>query len=187
MNITEKAKEYAKGKALEAITSAIEQAYVDGYNDGMQFLDISLKEDIETSETDVVYVDLGLPSGTRWSSDYLMDNSDYNMLTYVEASRKNIPTVEQYEELCNECLVTSNDDGIEFRGINGNSIIIRYITIEMTTCYQKTFGFWLKDDGEGNYKYCACNIYNSFNPSDANKENMFMGLRIPVMLVCKYA
>lgn len=31
MNITERSKEYAKGKALDAITAAIEQAYADGY------------------------------------------------------------------------------------------------------------------------------------------------------------
>ena len=32
MNIVEKSKQYAQGKALEAMTSAIEKAYADGYN-----------------------------------------------------------------------------------------------------------------------------------------------------------
>ena len=36
MDIIEKSKEYAKGKAIDALTAAIEQAYVDGYNDGLK-------------------------------------------------------------------------------------------------------------------------------------------------------
>ena len=34
MNVIEKAKEYAKGKALGVISYAIVQAYADGYNEG---------------------------------------------------------------------------------------------------------------------------------------------------------
>lgn len=35
MNITEKAKEYADGKAFSAITTAIEEAYAASYKDGL--------------------------------------------------------------------------------------------------------------------------------------------------------
>jgi hypothetical protein len=54
MNITERSKEYAKGKALDAITAAIEQAYADGYNDGLKHLE---NEKLEAIKDGVEYVD----------------------------------------------------------------------------------------------------------------------------------
>lgn len=65
MNIKEKSKLYAEGKALEAISTAIEQAYEAGYHDGLKHYE---NERLEAIKDGVEYVDLGLPSGTMWSS-----------------------------------------------------------------------------------------------------------------------
>ena len=70
--IEDKAKEYAEGKALSAMTSAIEQAYIDGYNAGFQDGLNHQKPPIEVIDG-VEYVDLGLPSGTKWSKTYFYD------------------------------------------------------------------------------------------------------------------
>lgn len=65
MNIKEKSKLYAEEKALEAISTAIEQAYEAGYHDGLKHCE---NERLEVIKDGVEYVDLGLPSGTMWSS-----------------------------------------------------------------------------------------------------------------------
>ena len=74
MSIEEKSKEYAKGKALDAMTAAIEQAYADGYNDGLKHFE---NEKIERMKDGVDYKDLGLTSKTLWSSHCVMDKEEY--------------------------------------------------------------------------------------------------------------
>ena len=52
---------------------------------------------------DPIWVDLGLPSGTLWSSEYL------GSLTFEEAQREfqqMIPSIEQYQELATKCKTT---------------------------------------------------------------------------------
>ena len=74
MNIKESAKAYAEGKAVDALTAAIEQAYADGYNAGFNDGLASKKDDLPADfDNGVEYVDLGLPSGTKWGADYLKD------------------------------------------------------------------------------------------------------------------
>ena len=186
MNITEKSKEYAKGKALEAITTAIEQAYADGYNDGLKHLE---KEKLEAMKDGVEYVDLGLPSGTLWSSNYIKKtNSNKGCLPYLEASKLNLPTKEQFEELCRECFSsyanTTKYHGIKFTGTNGESIVIEYFTCnELANLDTKNvFNFWLKDDDNSNERLSA-NIKIENNKAIPIFEKIYMGLKLPVMLV----
>lgn len=186
MNITEKSKEYAKGKALEVITAAIEQAYEDGYNDGMRHIE---NEKLEAIKDGVEYVDLCLPSGTLWSSRYLKnDKGNKGCLPYLEASKLNLPTKEQFEELCRECFPsvanTTNYHGIKFIGKNGESIIIEYFTCnELANLDTKNvFNFWLKDDENSNERLSA-NIKIENNKAIPIFENVYMGLKLPIMLV----
>lgn len=178
MDISEKAKEYAKDKALEAITSAIEKAYADGYNEGLQQQD---NQKLEDAQTGVTYVDLGLTSGTLWASDYIEKR-----LTYLEASKLSIPTFEQYEELYNECLVESCPKGIKFTGRNGHYIVIDYINVQQVAkSKQATFYFWLEDGEEGNERYCACSPYEGSLLTNPWKYKLFMGIKLSVLLVHK--
>ena len=76
MEIKEKAKSYAEGKALDSITAAIEHAYEEGYKDGYKDGVSNLEPLIlQGNHEDIEYVDLGLPSGTKWPSDYLRDKN----------------------------------------------------------------------------------------------------------------
>ena len=68
MDIIEKAKEYAEEKAIKGINALVEQAYLDGYNDGLKHHE---NEKLALIKDGVEYVDLGLPSGTLWSLKYV--------------------------------------------------------------------------------------------------------------------
>ena len=75
MNILENAKKYAEGKANKAITKAIADAYVEGYKAGYKDREEEIPMDLRDNKTE--YVDLGLPSGTLWASDYEKSNGEY--------------------------------------------------------------------------------------------------------------
>ena len=73
------------------------------------------------------YVDLGLPSGTKWKNANEENSADaeYDFYTYDEAIAAfgdKLPTKEQCEELKGECQWTWNGSGYEVTGPNGNSI-----------------------------------------------------------------
>ena len=187
MNITERSKQYAQGKALEAITAAIEKAYQDGYNDGLNHLEL---EKMEAAKTGVKYVDLGLSSGTLWSKCYLGEGED--LYSYLDASKFNIPTKEQYEELFKEskvCYLKNCYDvriGIKFIGPNGGEIQILYKRIQdldATNSKNQSFYFWIKDDEAGDKKNCAGIITDDQDIMETPVNKIFMGLKLPVMLV----
>lgn len=176
MDITEKSKEYAKGVSLEAITSAIEKAYADGFNAGM---DYQANKKVIDAETGVTYVDLGLPSGTLWASDYVRKDSAAQLFLYTEASNLNIPSLEQYEELRRECDYEFFSDRVSFTGKNGKSIEISYCFIRRySDVFKNTFVFWLKS------KKGFCTVaYVERTVDFFNTFNVFMGHRMPVLLV----
>ena len=101
MDIKEKAKAYAEGKALSAINMAIEEAYAagyqEGYNDG--FAGRVMPEPPQKYRP-LTYIDLELPSGTRWAVNYLTNTNELiECLTFESANIFNIPTLKQYQEL----------------------------------------------------------------------------------------
>ena len=192
MDIKDKAKEYAGGKALEAITSAIEEAYANGYRDG--YKDGVSKADVEPP-VEVVdgvrYVDLGLPSGKKWSFEYFVDKKsrfrDYKKFTYEEASKLNIPTKKDFLELINCCKMISkkNVDNKVYQCDFLEKLKGKYIQVHRT--YAETasstkefdsFAFWLRDDNpEGDDRLCV----------DGSTQDLlgkvYMGYKLPIMLV----
>ncbi len=183
MEIKELAKEYAEGKALDAMTTVIEQAYADGYNDGMQHREKLILDSIVDG---VQYVDLQLPTGKMWSSTYLKDKDLYSLLPYCEASKLHIPTEEDFYELCNHCVkdycLMRDLMGIRFRGINGSEIVIPFSNVDIINAsFSSSFSFWLKDDEESTEKkhtFCTSN-----NGIVGHVKKIFMGYKLPVMLV----
>lgn len=175
MDIIERGKKYAEGKALSALSSVIEQAYIDGYNDGLKHLE---NEKLEAIKDGVEYVDLGL-KGALWSSKYVNPN-----MTYLEASKLNLPTKEQFEDLCRESFTRKLQTGFKFIGINGESIIIDYYPNDPFDQLDQRakFNFWLKDDEDSNERLSASVIIVN-NKIIPNFEKVFMGLKLPVMLV----
>lgn len=82
MTVVECAKEYAEGKINDALNKVIVEAYMAGYNSG--YKDGYDKVVKETSSDDIEYVDLGLPSGTLWSSNYLEDENNETVYVFAE-------------------------------------------------------------------------------------------------------
>ena len=75
------------------------------------------------------WVDLGLPSGTKWKNANEVNVADtvYNFYTYDEAVAAfgdALPTKEQWEELKDNCQWTWNDSGYTVTGPNGHSIVL---------------------------------------------------------------
>ena len=184
MNITEKSKEYAEGKAIDAISAAIEQAYVDGYNDGLKHYE---NERLESIVDGVEYIDLKLTSETKWASGYLKEKASLGWFAYEDASKLNLPTKEDFEELCKECAIDNylytNNKGIMFTGKNGKKIEIPYIkAIHVTDDnVNDSIAFWLKNEGEDTQKEYA-RVNSSRKVLDVKT---FMGYKLPVLLVLK--
>jgi uncharacterized protein (TIGR02145 family) len=68
------------------------------------------------------FVDLGLPSGTKWETQNQTD-----LYTYDQAESKfgnRLPTKDQWEELKAECQWTWNGSGYKVVGPSGNSIVL---------------------------------------------------------------
>ena len=92
MNI-DKAKKYAEGKVADALSQVVADAYLAGYNAGYQDGIDKVAKDSVSEETE--FVDLGLPSGTIWSSDYVKtDNGNVVYVTKENSVDHDIPTFE---------------------------------------------------------------------------------------------
>ena len=105
MEIQERANKYASEKTNEVMIQAIAQAYRDGYQDGYKDCEKEIPLEVQKDKTE--FVDLGLPSGKKWSFAYLKDKKDFygnsKKLTYEQASKYNIPTKDDYLELVKFC------------------------------------------------------------------------------------
>ena len=83
MSNIDNAKLYAEGKVAEALKQVVADAYMAGYNAGYQDGVDKLAKDSVSEE--IEFVDLGLPSGTLWASDYVKDGDEVLFLPYSEA------------------------------------------------------------------------------------------------------
>lgn len=185
MDIKEKAKAYAEGKAQDAITTAIEEAYAagykDGYNEGLSSRDnLSPNEIVEGVE----YVDLGLPSGTKWANDFLRDeNGKIKLFHYDEARNYNVPNPMQFREfleytsrsLYEECFTGKRSTRI--LGANGYEFFWGKLqsTIANISPSKFDFMFWLKDMVEKGSERNAV--------QDSKIVNIFKGHKLPIILV----
>lgn len=184
MNKIDKAKEYAEGKVTEALNKVVADAYMAGYNAGYQDGYNKVVKDSVTEDTE--YVDLGLPSGTLWASDYIKDGDDVLFLPYSEALQYNIPTEEQVDELREYCEISikydEDDNYVHIvLGPNGNSIVFKghgYKTFAELKDTETAY-FW--------------QVYNSDKPKAVfvpypsapyiNAVYLFPGYRIPIWTV----
>ena len=184
MNIKEKSKEYAEGKALSAITSAIEDAYVAGYNDGLKHYE---NEKLEAAKRGVKFKDWDLESGLSWSDDYVKDKAGVTeKMTYQEAANLDIPTIKDFQDFMSNCAINYVNEthfhGLKFTGKNGAEIKLNYEFHEgQNDKGQNCVIFWLKseeEDNERSYAYiCA--------PDRWMILKTFMGYKLPVVLVSK--
>lgn len=186
MDIQEIANSYAEGKANEAITKAIAQAYLDGYKDGYK----SGKENTQIEcNDDVEFVDLGLPSGTLWSSDFVKDSEGkVRYLPYMEAKGYPLPSIEQWKELgkCCQWIGRYSTNTVDCTGPNGNVISFLLTGYFNTTkkVERRAVYLWLysKDTDKKN---SVCIEYDKDNPGNPFPilENSFVGFKLPIRLV----
>lgn len=181
-NLFEKADKYATGKANEAITNAIAQAYVEGYKAGYNDRELEIPVDLRDNKTE--YVDLGLPSGTLWATKYESIGNNDIIYTYDEVQNLNIPTKEQVEELLKYCkikYVYKTGYKVFLRllilGPNGNSIefnVTGYKGVDSIE-YEEEVYFWIKE-------YNGYNAWRIFNDGNSFCK-MFTGYRLKARLV----
>ena len=186
MDITDKSKEYAEGKALSAITSAIEDAYAAGYQEGYAAgYENRDKPEEPAKYNNVSYINLDLPSGTQWATGYLTKaNGEIELLRFINARNYNIPTIKQFQELL---------DNTEQLKIN---IKGQLVTEFVSTCNHARF--WLPNGcynyngfhKEDNYMFWLKESFNSvkgifaFGPTIHDLEQNTLYYR-PVLLVSK--
>lgn len=180
----DKAKEYAEGKVTEALAQVVADAYMAGYNVGYQ--DGYNKVVKDSASEDVEYVDLGLPSGTLWASDYVKEGDDVLFLPYPEALKYSIPAEEQVDELQEYCEISikyeDNDNYVHVvLGPNGNSIVFKGHGYKALTELKniKTAYFWqVYDDAEPKSVYVPY-----LNGPNINAQYLFPGYKVPIWMV----
>jgi len=188
MKLEEVSKKYAEGKALNVISAAIGQAFKDGYNYGVQEGFFNSKQ-TKVVIDDIEYVDLALPSGTKWSSKIFepkgKNGKTTSIFTHEEAMKYNIPTVNQFNELIEYCIKTlrsrllnnRRQNIVDFVGTNGELITFDFPIIKQGNSYFKLndIMFWLKGDSKSEKEgLCA---------SEKGVVEWFKGSEIPIMLV----
>lgn len=168
MELNEQAREYAIN-VLEEQIGIVAKAYMDGYN--------AAKGIYVNNGTN--YIDLGLPSGTRWSSFFDGGERKWNLYTWQDAKALNIPSREQYLELKENCKIVSVLENVYYDtfhilGPNGKSIIARFPKTSENLGLEKGMHFsWYKSSDAS----AMC-----FDNHDLGMC-VFQGLRLPVFLV----
>lgn len=190
----DKVQEYVEGKVTDALNKVVTDAYLAGYNAGYQDGYNKVVKDSVSEGSE--FVDLGLPSGTLWSSDYVKDDNDKAIYVAQEhGADYEIPTYEQFKELMDECKWDQKSEknwtesGFYYwhewaicLGPNGNKI-----TFEKTGLYEATDSltrtseifFWLNNK-EYFHRNCASITLNDLN---VDSENVFSGYKLPIRLV----
>ena len=199
--ISEKAKNYADGKVLEALTAAVENAYTDGYKAGYNDAVEKLNNGAQELESDgITYVDLGLPSGTLWTLKYFEDEEEnINYLPYVKAAKLGLPTKEQVDELIEKCRWQGefSSTRVTFYGANCIGATGEKISF-YSSGYKENderigapnYGggnayFWIYDEEDGDEKN-AVRIYNVENGKPKLEiVKIFSGYKLPVLIVRK--
>lgn len=180
---------------IPAIKTIILEAFIEGYFQG-------LKKTQEVLINSVRFYDLGLPSGTLWSSP-ICENHTFTYVTYELASFNDvcnlpIPTLEDLQELINNCVVSSLSNVVSkdviVIGPNGKNIHIgtknylnRPDNPNSVMCLRKGEGvneyenmFWIKSDVVDNYAVVA--VVN-FNEKTISLSRHFTGYKLPYVLV----
>jgi len=149
--LREKARSYAEENVIAILKESFAKIYADGYRAGYNDCKEEILVDLWDSRID--YVDLGLPSGTLWSTDYEKDGDDNLYLSYEMASDKNLPTREQWRELKGICkweYIGVKLEKIKCVGPNGNCIYFcptGYLDFVRKVLDDEVY-FWTKEEDE---------------------------------------
>ncbi len=185
MILTEQAKEYAKDKVIKALTTAIEQAYIDGYQAGYNDHAAGQPPAIKIDFDGIAYVDLGLPSGTKWASAFLKDEKGEDIrLPWIDAAKLSIPAIDQFEELEYYCRSRAefgpNEEylGTTYIGLNGNTLTLPGSGFEEDGEIRRkdVLTYWLKDCKDPNKTIRNCSF-------EREVISTYMEYKLKVLLV----
>ena len=186
IELNEKAGIYAEENVLSALKEAFAKVYADGYRDGYKDCQDHVSVNLRISNTE--YVDLGLPSGTLWSSSYERIGEERLYLPYDKAKEMNIPSENQWLELRKECRWSIDSDKLYCIGPNGNSIHFEetgYISVKKNKELTAWSFFWIKNEEEnGNECYSVKMSWNT--AYDIKSYSTFRGYNLPIRLVRNY-
>lgn len=193
-DLKERAIKYAEVKVKEALTSAIAQAYIDGYSAGWKEREDGTS--VVSNAENVKFIDLGLPSGTLWAEEYLHD-SNHNLiyLPYGAASKLNIPSLLQWEELKRYCkfeyqVIQRGKKNVCFfvcTGKNGHSIKFEWSgnvhagqnIYDRPNSSSKTQS-WLNSSSDNHNCFF---IRHTKEGAELSELSEFIGYSLPVMIV----
>lgn len=189
-----KANNYTEGNVIKILKEAFAKVYSDGYRAG--YLDREDEIPLDLSGNQLEYIDLGLPSGTLWASDYVRFDSEIRVFPYNVAALLNIPTEVQWKELISKCRWEFKGHKEECKrhiictGPNGKSIIFYKTEVQKENDSADSLipvYFWINETGKDISKHLVfldCKLDNKYNwkyifkQIDTNEIDMF-----PVRLV----
>lgn len=183
IELKEKASIYAKENVINVLKELFAKIYADGYRDGYKDCKEEIPVDLRMNETE--FIDLGLSSGTLWSSSYERIEEERLYLPYEKAKEMNIPTEDQWRELRKECRWAIDSDKLSCIGPNGNSIYFErtgYISINNNKEIKDWSFFWIRNEDEtGNECHSAKMSWNT--AFKVSSHSTFRGYSLPVRLV----
>ena len=183
VELNEKASNYAEENVINVLKEAFAKVYADGYREGYRECQEEIPVDLRDNQTR--YVDLGLSSGTLWSSSYERIGAERLYLPYDKAKEMSIPTEDQWKELRRECRWSVDSDKLYCIGPNGNSIHFEktgYISINKNKEIIDWSFFWIKNEEE-NGNECLSAKMSWHIASDERSHSIFRGYSLPIRLV----
>lgn len=183
VELKEKANSYAEENVINVLKEAFAKVYADGYRDGYKDCKNEIPVDLRSNKTE--FIDLGLPSGTLWSSSYEKIGEERLYIPYDKAKEMSIPTEEQWRELRNECKWAIDSDKLYCIGPNGNSINFErtgYLSIKKNKEIADWSFFWIKNEDE-NENECRSAKMSWLTDHNINVNSIFRGYSLPIRLV----
>jgi len=186
IELKEKANNYAEENVISVLKEAFAKVYADGYRDG--YKDYQNGTLVDTCNGTTKFVDLGLPSGTLWSTDFEKEGEEIMYLPYEDAEKYDIPTKEQFNELLELCkwefkYISSTSREYTCIGPNGNHIVFSsrgYKLAGTRRKIEKIF-FWVKSTPDDSTKEA---VYLYYQSGEIKKvTEMFSGSMLPLRLV----
>lgn len=198
IELNEKAGSYAEENVINVLKEAFAKVYADGYRQGYKDREDEIPVSLRDGNTE--FVDLGLPSGTLWSSDYEKIDGKTIYQTYENAEAMSIPTNEQCKELLEFCDWESEISSGSMRqlkkiiciGPNGNLIHFQvkgFITSDKIVYELSDSVFWIKTDNPNGSERNAVLLNNRDEKGlrcrkfSKNIVEAFMGYKLPIRLV----
>ncbi len=187
IELNEKASIYAEKNVINILKEAFAKVYADGYRDGYRDCKENVSVNLHFCNTE--FVDLGLPSGTLWSSDYEKDEGELIYVPYELTADKSIPTKEQWKELkkCAKWEFIGEEDkltAVKCTGPNGNTLLFSItglVDFAKITRSGRVF-FWVRSETEKN---CAVHMWIYNNELHEDSDMQSSNLKLPIRLVRK--